>query len=124
MLIAALSVLRRSSKSSISAPAASGSTTGTTGRCSLPAHSSGSRPSTWSVPVSPRAASSTTSSSAVVAKLMTIAVSTSACGSGSAKRAGSSRRAGLDDRRPPAAQPSHGEDEEVDRVREQRQADR
>ena len=45
---------------------------------------SGSLPSTWSVPVKPRAASSTTSSSAVVAKLITIAVSTSACGSGSA----------------------------------------
>src|SRR6185437_16790067 len=47
-------------------------------------HGSGSAPSTWSVPLNPRAAINTTSRSAVVAKLMTIAVSTSACGSGSA----------------------------------------
>ncbi|MNH78124.1 hypothetical protein D3C73_304270 [compost metagenome] len=46
-------------------------------------HSLGSRPSTWSVPVRPREASKTTRNSAVMAKLMTIAVSTSACGSGS-----------------------------------------
>ncbi|MOA01948.1 hypothetical protein D3C78_1213770 [compost metagenome] len=46
-------------------------------------HSLGSRPSTWSVPVRPREASSTTRNNAVMAKLMTIAVSTSACGSGS-----------------------------------------
>src|SRR5690606_15720555 len=42
------------------------------------AHCFGSLPSTWSVPVKPRAASSTTRKSAVVAKPMTIAVSTSA----------------------------------------------
>ena len=47
------------------------------------AHSPGSLPSTWSVPVSPRETISTTRKSAVVAKLMTIAVSTSACGTGS-----------------------------------------
>src|SRR5690606_36469957 len=47
-------------------------------------HSRRSRPSTWSVPVAPRAASSTTRNNAVVAKLMTIAVSTRACGTGSA----------------------------------------
>ena len=47
-------------------------------------HGSRSRPSTWSVPVKPREASSTTRNRAVVAKLMTIAVRTSACGSGSA----------------------------------------
>ena len=41
-------------------------------------HRSGSLPSTWSVPVRPREASSTTRKSAVVAKLMTIAVRTSA----------------------------------------------
>ena len=39
-------------------------------------HISGSRPSTWSVPVNPRAASSTTRNNAVVAKLMTMAVKT------------------------------------------------
>src|SRR5690606_3647967 len=50
---------------------------------------SGSLPSTWSVPVKPRAASSTTRKSAVVAKPITIAVRTRACGSGSAKLAGS-----------------------------------
>ena len=43
-----------------------------------------SRPSTWSVPVNPREAISTTRNSAVVAKLMTMAVRTSAWGSGSA----------------------------------------
>ena len=43
-----------------------------------------SLPSTWSVPVRPREAISTTRKSAVVAKLMTMAVSTSACGTGSA----------------------------------------
>src|SRR5690606_33146340 len=48
-----------------------------------PTHASGSLPSTWSVPVRPRAANSTTRNSAVVAKLITIAVSTSACGKGS-----------------------------------------
>src|SRR5688500_5161499 len=53
------------------------------------AHWSVSCPSTWSVPVSPRAASSTTRSSAVVANAITIAVSTRACGNGSANRAGS-----------------------------------
>ena len=47
------------------------------------AHSCGSLPSTWSVPVRPREASSTTRNSAVVAKLMTMAVRTSACGTGS-----------------------------------------
>jgi class 3 adenylate cyclase len=52
-------------------------------------HGSGSRPSTWSVPVKPRDASRTTRNSAVVAKLITMAVKTSACGSGSAKCAGS-----------------------------------
>ncbi|MNE68239.1 hypothetical protein D3C80_1638910 [compost metagenome] len=46
-------------------------------------HSLGSRPSTWSVPVRPRDASSTTRNSAVMAKLITMAVSTSAWGSGS-----------------------------------------
>ena len=39
-------------------------------------HCSGSRPSTWSVPVSPREASSTTRNKAVVAKLITMAVRT------------------------------------------------
>ncbi len=48
-----------------------------------PAHALGSRPSTWSVPVRPLEASKTTRNSAVMAKLMTIAVSTSACGNGS-----------------------------------------
>ena len=43
-----------------------------------------SLPSTWSVPDRPREASSTTRNSAVMAKPMTMAVSTSACGSGSA----------------------------------------
>src|SRR5690606_7198626 len=43
-----------------------------------------SRPSTWAGPVRPRAARSATRKSAVVAKLMTMAVRTSACGSGSA----------------------------------------
>ena len=47
-------------------------------------HASGSLPSTWSLPVSPRAAISSTRNSAVAAKPMTIAVRTSACGSGSA----------------------------------------
>src|SRR4051812_34265959 len=69
-------------------------------------HSAGSSPSTWSVPVSPRAASSTTRRSAVVAKAITIAVSTSACGSGSANAAAStgtprSTKGG----RPPRTQP-------------------
>src|SRR4051794_5161858 len=53
------------------------------------AHGSGSRPSTWSVPVRPLAASSTTNSNAVVANAITMAVRTSACGRGSANRAGS-----------------------------------
>src|SRR3546814_237520 len=48
------------------------------------AHGSRSSPSTWSVPVCPRDASSTTRSNAVVAKEMTMAVRTSACGRGSA----------------------------------------
>ena len=48
-----------------------------------PRHSLGSRPSTWSVPVRPRDASSTTRNNAVMAKLMTMAVSTRAWGSGS-----------------------------------------
>src|SRR3546814_7221161 len=43
------------------------------------AHGSRSSPSTWSVPVCPRDASSTTRSNAVVAKEMTMAVRTSAC---------------------------------------------
>src|SRR6185312_4251050 len=47
------------------------------------AHGVPSSPSTWSLPVSPREVSSTTRNSAVVAKPITIAVSTSACGSGS-----------------------------------------
>ena len=87
------------------------------------AHGSGSRPSTWSVPVRPRDASSTTRNSAVVAKLMTIAVRTSACGSGSAYCEGSPVariRQGREALRP---QPSHGEDEEIDGIGEQRQAD-
>ena len=48
------------------------------------AQASRSCPLTWSVPVKPREASSTTRNSAVVAKPITIAVSTSACGTGSA----------------------------------------
>src|SRR5690606_10284765 len=52
-------------------------------------HHGGSLPSTWSVPVMPRSAISTTRNSAVVAKPITIAVSTSACGSGSAYSDGS-----------------------------------
>src|SRR6185312_3131424 len=56
-------------------------------------HGSGSRPSTWSVPVKPRDASRTTRNSAVVAKLITMAVKTSACGSGSARYAGTTPRA-------------------------------
>src|SRR5690606_15351855 len=52
-------------------------------------HAPGSSPSTWSVSVSPRAPIITTRYSAVVANPMTIAVSTSACGSGSACKAGS-----------------------------------
>ena len=47
-------------------------------------HGLRSFPSTWSVPVSPREAMMTTRNSAVVAKLMTMAVSTSAWGTGSA----------------------------------------
>ena len=47
-------------------------------------HSCGSRPSTWSLPVTPRDASRTTRNRAVSAKLMTMAVSTRACGVGSA----------------------------------------
>src|SRR5690606_24555176 len=43
----------------------------------------GSLPSTWSVPVSPREASSTTRNNAVIANPITIAVRTSACGTGS-----------------------------------------
>ena len=84
---------------------------------------SGSRPSTWSVPVRPRDASSTTRNSAVVAKLMTMAVRTSACGSGSAYCDGSPVRARSQARRRPCPQPPHGDDEEIDRVGEQRQAD-
>src|SRR5690606_16231119 len=42
-----------------------------------------SSPSTWSVPVKPRAASSTTRNNAVIEKLMTMEVSTSDCGTGS-----------------------------------------
>ena len=42
-----------------------------------------SLPSTWSVPVRPREASMTTRNRAVMAKPITIAVSTSACGNGS-----------------------------------------
>ena len=52
-------------------------------------HGSRSCPSTWSVPVNPREAIRTTRNSAVVAKLITMAVSTSACGTGSAKAVGS-----------------------------------
>src|SRR5690606_18877893 len=48
-----------------------------------------SRPFTWSVPVKPRDASITTRNSAVMAKPMTMAVSTRACGTGSAYAAGS-----------------------------------
>src|SRR6185312_9859610 len=47
-------------------------------------HGVPSSPSTWSLPARPRDVSSTTRNKAVVAKPMTIAVSTSACGSGSA----------------------------------------
>jgi len=54
-----------------------------------PHHTSASRPSTWSLPDSPREASSSTRKSAVVAKPMTMAVSTSACGTGSVYRLGS-----------------------------------
>ncbi len=46
-------------------------------------HERSSSPSTWSPPDKPRSASSTTRNSAVVAKPMTMAVSTSDCGSGS-----------------------------------------
>ena len=46
-------------------------------------HGCSSCPSTWSPPDRPRSASSTTRNSAVVAKPMTMAVSTSDCGSGS-----------------------------------------
>src|SRR5690606_3402746 len=46
-------------------------------------HGVPSPPSTWSLPLRPREVSSTTRNSAVVAKPITIAVSTSACGSGS-----------------------------------------
>src|SRR3546814_3495444 len=46
-------------------------------------------PSTWSVPVNPREARRTTRNSAVVAKPITMAVWTRACGSGSAYCAGS-----------------------------------
>src|SRR5690606_20312288 len=64
------------------------------------AHFDCSLPSTWSVPVRPRAASSTTRKSAVVAKPMTMAVSTSACGTGSVtvemSTPSSSRGAALD----------------------------
>src|SRR5699024_11166803 len=52
--------------------------------CFQAGHESGSTPSTWSVPDRPRAASRTTRNSARVAKPMTMAVSTSACGRGSA----------------------------------------
>src|SRR5690606_1531976 len=55
---------------------------------------SDSRPSTWSVPVRPREASRTTRNNAVVAKPMTMAVSASACGSGSAYQEGSWAAAG------------------------------
>ena len=47
------------------------------------AHGCSSSPSTWSPPDRPRSASSTTRNNAVVAKPMTMAVSTSDCGSGS-----------------------------------------
>src|SRR5699024_444681 len=46
-------------------------------------HGAPSLLSTWSLPASPRAVSSTTRNRAVVAKPMTMAVSTSACGNGS-----------------------------------------
>ena len=82
---AAFSRRRRSSKKSSIAPATSGITIGATIEVlRIRVHRSGSFPSTWSVPVRPREASRTTRKSAVVAKLMTIAVSTSACGTGSA----------------------------------------
>src|SRR5690606_12266822 len=57
-------------------------------------HLSGSLPSTWSVPVKPRAARSTTRNRAVVAKPITIAVSTSAWGIGSANVEGSTSAPG------------------------------
>src|SRR5690606_16163204 len=53
------------------------------------AHESDSSPSTWSVPVRPSAPIIITRYRAVVAKPMTRAVSTSACGSGSAIWVGS-----------------------------------
>ena len=52
-------------------------------RVQQPGHGRSSSPSTWSPPDRPRSASSTTRNSAVVAKPMTMAVSTSDCGSGS-----------------------------------------
>src|SRR5690606_30681124 len=52
------------------------------------AHSDDSLPSTWSVRVIPREPSISTKYSAVVAKPITIAVSTRAWGKGSAKSAG------------------------------------
>src|SRR5690606_28490274 len=50
-----------------------------------PRHALIPSPSTWSVPVMPRAARSTTRKRAVMEKLMTMDVSTSDCGTGSAK---------------------------------------
>ena len=73
-------------------------------------------PSTWSVPPSCRLRSASSMTKPVVAKPMTMAVSTSACGSGSAS---SGLRA--EDRRRCAPQPAHAEDEDVDRVADQRQ---
>ena len=87
------------------------------------AQRSGSLPSTWSVPVKPRAASSTTRNSAVVAKLMTMAVRTSACGSGSAywARSPAPPRSRIGCRT--SAEPARREDEQVDGVGQQRKAD-
>jgi len=88
---AARSGRARSKQQHRTAPAASGSTTGTmnsSAASSLPALPFAppprSAPSTWSEPVSAWARSAITRISAVIAKLITIAVSTSACGSGSA----------------------------------------
>ena len=50
---------------------------------SRPLSPAGSPPSTWSPPDTSRSFSATTINTAVIAKLMTMAVSTSACGSGS-----------------------------------------
>ena len=83
--------------------------------------SPGSRPSTWSLPVMPRAASRTTRNSAVSAKPITRAVRTRAWGTGSAIRDASAPASSTGGA--PTVQPAHGEDEQVHGVAQQREAE-